>query len=228
MQRNQQEIHNAGGQTHADEASASARVQENDLHQDLNHRETQHNADPQSHDDHQHNAAQEFQALLAESIERASAMDGLRLKLRRKATVYRIVAFIAVLLGLLVVMYPMFFQSYSAYKFAMLAEESNRQVAEWPYPEGELALQQAREYNQNLERSGPHNIGELNDPYSSSEHGNDVAEAFGELVGVGNQLGSDGGQQSAVPSERSTSENDEEYMNILNQGSGVIGSVEVP
>lgn len=164
-------------------------------------------------------ALAEFAMLMEESLSHARRMEVLRGKLRRKATVYRVVAFFAVLAGLLTVVYPMLFQTYSAYKFAMIAESSNRKVAEWPYPEGEEALARARAYNQHLAQTGPHNIGELNDPFSAGEHDNDVAQALGQLVGAG---------EPQVANEKSTSELDEEYMKVLDQGGGIIGSIEVP
>jgi sortase A len=161
-----------------------------------------------------------FRALMDESLERAVKAGKAQHHLRRKASIYRILAGISVLLGLGTVLYPMMYQTYSAYKFAMIAEESNRKVAQWPYPEAEVALERAREYNRQLFASGPHEIGELNDPYSSAEHDGDLSQAFGQL------FGSDTSRDEVR--ELTTSELDEEYMGILDQGGGIIGSVEVP
>jgi sortase A len=169
--------------------------------------------------DEDRNPVQEFNDLMQESLERVQRIEVIKTKLRRKASIYRVAAFTAVLAGLLIVVYPMLFQTYSAYKFAMIAEESNRKVAEWPYPEGEEALERARAYNRKLAETGPHNIGELNDPYSGSEHENDVIQALGQLIGT---------EDSPKPSGNTTSEQDEEYMKTLDQGNGIIGSVEVP
>jgi sortase A len=160
-----------------------------------------------------------FDALMADSLAQASRVAQLQFKLRRKASIYRFVAFFAVMCGLAIVLYPMLFQTYSAYKFATIAEESNRKVAQWPYPEGEEALQRAREYNMRLAQSGSRNIGELNDPFSGAEHSNDVRQALGQLVGVA---------EAQHSNEGSTSEQDEEYMKTLDQGGGIIGSIEVP
>ncbi|MEE8701884.1 class C sortase [Bifidobacterium crudilactis] len=161
----------------------------------------------------------DFNILLAESADQAKRLGALRDKLRRKAAVYRIVAFVAVAAGLMIVLYPMLYQTYNAYKFAMLAEQSNRTVAQWPYPQAEEALAKAREYNRKLYATGPHNIGELNDPYSQQEHEGDLTDALGQMLGV---------QSGPDTSETSTSAQDEEYSSILNQGGGVIGSVEIP
>lgn len=168
---------------------------------------------------HEDNEGLDFDALLAESVENARKVGELRVKLRRKAAIYRYFAFLAVFLGLIIVMYPMMFQSYNAYKFALIAEESSRKVAQWPYPEGELALAKAREYNKKLLATGPHNTGELNDPYSSPDHEGDVSTALGELVGM---------NQASKLTGQTTSEKDKEYMSILDQGGGMIGTVEVP
>lgn len=168
---------------------------------------------------HMDDVAMDFNIMMSESADQAQRLGVLRDKLRRKAAVYRILAFIAVATGLLIVLYPMLYQTYNAYKFAMLAEQSNRTVAQWPYPQAEEALAKAREYNRKLYASGPHNIGELNDPYSQTEHEGDLVDALGQMLGV---------QGSPGDSGTSTSAQDEEYSSTLNQGGGVIGSVEIP
>lgn len=160
-----------------------------------------------------------FASIIEESLIRSQEVGQIQKKLRRKASLYRIFALCAVIVGLLIVGYPMLFQSYNAYKFARIAAESNRNAAQWPYPQAELELAKAREYNKKLFAMEHHDIGEANDPYSSSEHEGDLSDAFRQLVGADTQ---------AQKNEKTTSEMDEEYMSILDQGNGIMGSIEIP
>lgn len=161
----------------------------------------------------------DLRSFLNESIERSREIGRTQTKLRRKASFYRFFSLIAVIVGLVIVGYPMVFQTYNAYKFARLVEESNQKAAQWPYPHAEVALQEAREYNVRLYESSFHNIGEVNDPYSEQEHGSDLMDAFRDLVG---------NDADAPEKGKTTSELDDEYMSTLDQGDGIIGSIEIP
>lgn len=103
------------------------------------------------------------------------------------------------MLGLVIIAYPFVRQYVSGLEQNRLAQASSRAVSNWPYPQAEVALKNARAYNAALVQSGQPVMGEAVDPFR--------------------------GKQSSAQTE---SEKDTQYQSLLNQGDGIMGSVFIP
>lgn len=103
------------------------------------------------------------------------------------------------MLGIVLVAYPFVSQYISGVRQSRLTQASSDAVAQWPYPQAEVALREAEKYNEALAVSGQLVMGETIDPFKK--------------------------EQSSAQTE---SEEDTQYQNLLNQGDGIMGSVFIP
>lgn len=112
----------------------------------------------------------------------------------------RILAIIILVLGLCTIAFPFALQYRTSLRQSEMAGRSANQVAGWPYPRAKEALAAAKAYNRRLAASGQPVMGEAVDPFS--------------------------GKSRTV--EQSKAESDQEYQSLLNQGDGIMGSIEIP
>lgn len=125
-------------------------------------------------------------------------------RLRRRALALRIAAFAMLAVALAAAIYPAVLQARSARRLASQAQGSAHTVAQWTYPKPEQALAAARDYNQDLARSGQTVLGEAPDPFTASQGGSQAHGAD------------------------SLSEKDTRYQSLLDTGDGVMGSIVIP
>ncbi|PJM78438.1 class C sortase [Bifidobacterium scaligerum] len=84
-------------------------------------------------------------------------------------------------------------------------QQTQSEVANWPYPQAENKLKAARAYNQRLAASGQTTIGEVQDPFTSNA-----------------------GQSTTSDADDSLAAKDTEYQSLLDTGQGVMGSIRIP
>ncbi|PAU70019.1 sortase family protein [Bifidobacterium italicum] len=108
------------------------------------------------------------------------------------------------LLAALAIGVPWYLQWKSDLAAAAQIEAAEQNVAEWPYPQAELALKAAERYNAVLASSGQPTLGETYDPFSGAK---DDQSVDGQIV---------------------RSEDDAEYTDLLNAGDSLIGSIIIP
>ena len=125
--------------------------------------------------------------------------------LGRQLVALRAFALLLVLAAVCVGGFPVVLQYQSQARLAETSEQSESNVRGWPYPQAELALQAAQEYNRKLAQSGQPVMGEAVDPFTSAA-----------------------GRSSASGSEDSAASKDTEYQELLDTGGGVMGSIVIP
>lgn len=129
----------------------------------------------------------------------------LRQSLERRILIMRVCIIVLVAAAVLVAATPFVLQWKSARQYASQSESIHQEVAGWPYPKAEEALQAARAYNQRLAAQGQIILGEAADPFASVS-----------------------GSSSTANTDDSAAEQDEEYQSLLDTGDGVMGSVVIP
>lgn len=129
---------------------------------------------------------------------RPSILQGKRKKIRSDTWLKAVSIFILTL-GLAIVAYPFVRQYVSGLEQSRLAQASSISVSKWPYPQAEEATKAAEKYNAALAVSGQPVMGEAVDPFNG------------------------GRSQSQTESEK-----DADYHRLLDQGSGIMGSVLIP
>ncbi|RSX48699.1 class C sortase [Bifidobacterium castoris] len=122
-----------------------------------------------------------------------------RRKALRQSRIIMCCALMFFILAALAIGVPWYMQWRSDLAAAAQIEAAERDVAEWPYPQAELALKAAEQYNAVLAKSGQPTLGETYDPFSGAADGQTVR-----------------------------SDDDAEYTSLLNAGDSVIGSVIIP
>lgn len=128
----------------------------------------------------------------------------LRFQAHRRYRMLITFALVVFLAGIAVIGYPLCYQAVTQYEQTRQAAYQTHVVNTWPYPRALRAIQAAEAYNRRLARSGQHIIGVQSDPFSSAP-------------GV-----------STANNTDTASAGDREYMSLLNEGHGVMGSVSIP
>ncbi|MEK0307088.1 class C sortase [Bifidobacterium favimelis] len=112
----------------------------------------------------------------------------------------KIISIVILLLGLCTIAFPFALQYKTALEQADQVGKSAGRVAGWPYPQAKEALEAARDYNRHLAVSGQPVMGEAVDPFTAKSQ----------------------------RTEGSAAAADREYQSALDQGDGIMGSIEIP
>lgn len=127
-------------------------------------------------------------------------------QVRRRSIMLLAFGLAVIIAGLCAIGYPVILRIHSDLHDNAVVTQTENTVNSWPYPQAENAIKAARLYNRKLAASGNHALGEATDPFSSAPGVSSTNTTGGE----------------------SASEQDDEYMSLLNVGDDVMGSVLIP
>lgn len=122
-------------------------------------------------------------------------------KAAKRAARNALMARICIFLAVVIVAIPFILRAQASYEEHAAVTASRNTVAGWPDKKTKQELDAARQYNEKLYASGQHTLGEANDPFQNSA--------------------SDG-------STATGSKADGEYQSLLDTGSGMMGSIDIP
>ncbi|NEG71756.1 class C sortase [Bifidobacterium ramosum] len=124
---------------------------------------------------------------------------------RVKARIFSILSVVSLVIGFGIIASPFIMRAISETQQHETVQQTQNEVAGWPYPQAENQLKAARAYNAKLAQSGQTTIGEVRDPFASTP-----------------------GQTEASGADDSAAARDTEYQSLLDTGQGVMGSIRIP
>ena len=128
------------------------------------------------------------------------------LRIRRiQSKVFGVLSMLFLIIGFAIITTPFVMRAINEHEQHRIAQQTQQEVAGWPYPEAEEALKAARAYNERLAATGQSTIGEVADPFTSN---------------TGHSTASDAGDSIAS--------RDSEYQSLLDVGQGVMGTIRIP
>ena len=124
---------------------------------------------------------------------------------RIQSKVFGALSMLFLIIGFAIITTPFVMRAINEREQHLIAQQTQQEVAGWPYPEAEEALKAARAYNQRLVVTGQSTIGEVVDPFTSNT-----------------------GHSTTSDADDSIASHDSEYQSLLDVGQGIMGVVRVP
>ncbi|KFI92878.1 sortase family protein [Bifidobacterium saguini DSM 23967] len=143
---------------------------------------------------------------MAAAVASANSRDDKANTSRDKGSLlFSVLSVVFLLIGLAIITTPFVMRAINEYRQNNTVQQTQSEVASWPYPQAENKLKAARAYNQRLAASGQTTIGEVQDPFTSNA-----------------------GQSTTSDADDSLAAKDSEYQSLLDADQGVMGSIRIP